>query len=85
MKEEFSMLGNIKEFIRKHWVIMIGGFFLGSIGYNQYSSLMNPPELQQFKGGVQNHLVWTIKGECYFVRPATNTVYLVRVEDCDKK
>ena len=34
--------------------------------------------------GIQNRLVWNIKGECYFVKPATNTVYLVRVEDCDK-
>lgn len=34
--------------------------------------------------GIQNRLVWNIKGECYFVKPAANTVYLVRVEDCDK-
>jgi hypothetical protein len=48
-------------------------------------SIINPPELQQFKGGIQNHLVWNNKGECYFVRPHTNvTIYLIRVEDCDK-
>ena len=46
----------------------------------------NPLELQEFKGGIQNHLVWSNKGECYFVRPAVNqTVYLIKVEDCDKK
>jgi hypothetical protein len=45
-----------------------------------------PPELKEFKGGVQNHLVWSAKGECFFVRPySTETVYLIRVEDCDKK
>ena len=45
-----------------------------------------PPELKDFKGGVQNHLVWSNKGECFFVRPYSNeTVYLIRVEDCDKK
>ena len=47
---------------------------------------INPPELKEFKGGIQNHLVWSNKGECYFVRPAVNqTVYLIKVEDCDKK
>mgnify|MGYP003352786164 CR=1 FL=1 len=45
-----------------------------------------PPELKDFKGGIQNHLVWSAKGECFFVRPySTETVYLIRVEDCDKK
>jgi len=44
---------------------------------------VNPP-LKEYKGGIQNHLIWNIKGECFFVRPAVNTVYLIRVEDCDK-
>ena len=35
---------------------------------------------------IKNHLVWSIKGECYFVKPlnATDNL-LVRVNDCDKK
>ena len=47
----------------------------------------NTPEaLNEFKDGVQNHLVWSIKGECFFVRPHSDvTVYLIRVTDCDKK
>lgn len=45
-----------------------------------------PKELKDYKDGVQNHLVWSIKGECFFVRPHTETtVYLVRVADCDRK
>lgn len=34
---------------------------------------------------IKNHLVWSIKGECYFVKPlnATDNL-LVRVSDCDK-
>jgi len=45
-----------------------------------------PEELKEFKDGIQNHLVWSIKGECFFVRPhAEKTVYLIRVEDCDRK
>jgi len=46
---------------------------------------LNPPELKEFKGGIQNHLVWSIEGTCYFVRPSTSqTVYLVSVPDCNK-
>jgi len=44
------------------------------------------PVLKDFKDGIQNHLTWSIKGECFFVRPNDEvTVYLVRVPDCDKK
>lgn len=43
-------------------------------------------EFREFKDGVQNHLIWDIKGQCFFVRPQTEqTVLLVRVQDCDKK
>ena len=45
-----------------------------------------PKELKDFKDGIQNHLVWSIKGECFFVRPhAETTVYVIRVVDCDRK
>jgi hypothetical protein len=44
-----------------------------------------PPVLEKFEGGIQNHLVWSNKGECFFVRPySPETVYLIRVKDCDK-
>ena len=47
---------------------------------------LNPQELKEFNGGIQNHLVWSNKSECYFVRPASGqTVYLIKVQDCDKK
>ena len=45
-----------------------------------------PEVLKDFKDGIQNHLVWSIKGECFFVRPhAEQTIYLIRVADCDRK
>ena len=45
-----------------------------------------PLEVADFKGGIQNHLVWSNKGECFFVRPYSDeVVYLIRVGDCDKK
>lgn len=38
-----------------------------------------------FDGSIQNKLVWSVKGECYFVRPLNQTdTLLVRVKDCDK-
>jgi hypothetical protein len=38
-----------------------------------------------FDGGIQNKLVWSIKGECHFVRPiGKNETILVRVKDCDR-
>lgn len=44
------------------------------------------PVLKEYKDGIQNRLIWNIKGECYFVRPNDDvTVYLVRVQDCDRK
>jgi hypothetical protein len=47
----------------------------------------NTPEaLKEFKDGIQNHLVFDIKGRCFFVRPKDDiTVYLISVPDCDRK
>jgi len=68
--------------------IKIAGYFIafivGTFIFAGVAFVMENPVLPEYKGGIQNRLVWNIKGECYFVRPATNTVYLIRVEDCDK-
>jgi len=54
--------------------------------YQDYNLDTKTPEFHDFKDGIQNHLLWSIKGECFFVRPHTETtVYLIRVLDCDKK
>lgn len=46
---------------------------------------MNKPFNGEFDGSIQNKLVWSVKGECYFVRPLNQTdTLLVRVNDCDK-
>ena len=45
-----------------------------------------PEVLKDFKDGIQNHLVWSISGKCYFVRPNNDvTVYLIPIADCDRK
>lgn len=68
----------------KDWLIIGLGIV---VGLNYYvDNYLVPPDVKDFKDGVQNHLVWSIKGECYFVRPESEkTVYLIRVSDCDKK
>lgn len=68
----------------KDWLIIGLGVI---VGLNYYvDNYLIPPDVKDFKDGVQNHLVWSIKGECYFVRPESEkTVYLIRVVDCDKK
>ena len=43
------------------------------------------PVLKEYKDGIQNRLVWDVKGMCFFVRPNDDvTVYLVPVADCKK-
>ena len=59
---------------------MLFAFVIYSLNRTELDSLID------FEGGIQNHLVWSVKGECHFVRPVgKTTVTLVRVEDCDKK
>jgi hypothetical protein len=79
------MFNSLLEKIKKlHWGIISLGVLVILLGLSFLVNLIGNPPLTEFKGGIQNHLVWSNKGECYFVRPATNTVYLIRVEDCDK-
>ena len=63
--------------------IVLSGALLayGVMIFKERMSLEN----RQFENGIQNHLVWSIKGECFFTKPTyTETVYLVRVTDCDR-
>jgi hypothetical protein len=77
-----------KNLLNRIKLLPVGAYFLGcfiglfvfAFGMQWYSD----QPLKEYEGGIQNRLVWNIKGECYFVRPATNTVHLVRVIDCDR-
>ena len=77
-----------KNLLNKIKAINFAGYFLvviiGSFVLAGFALVMKNSPLPEYKDGIQNRLVWNNKGECYFVRPATNTVYLVRVIDCDK-
>lgn len=63
-------------------ILLIYWFFVTPMSWSSKTN----DKLKDFKDGIQNHLTWSIKGECFFVRPNDEvTVYLVRVPDCDKK
>jgi hypothetical protein len=68
-------------------VVLIGlAFLLFLTAKRNFEELKNPAALKEFGGGIQNHLVWSINNECYYVRPHNEyTVYLIRVKDCDRK
>ena len=54
--------------------------------FNLIDVVRKPAAINIVEGSVQHHLVWDNKGQCYFVRPYSNeVVYLIRVQDCDKK
>ncbi len=68
------------------WILTVFTVMIVVVGYQALTHVPNNVEYKDFKEGIQNHLVWSIKGECFFVRPQTElTVHLVRVADCDKK
>ena len=77
------------EWIHKNLLILfciVSAVTLGGTILSMIDITKKPPVLKDFGDGVQNHLVWSAKGECFFVRPYSNdVVYLIRVQDCDKK
>jgi hypothetical protein len=80
------------EFIRKNayaigtnTVIVLFSIVFFLAARTKYEELKNPPELIPSQG-IQNHLLWSVSGECFFVRPYNeHTNYLIRTKDCDKK
>lgn len=56
----------------------------GYVVYDVYDRSMASNDTKS----IVNHLVWNIKGECFFVKPsryAEDKVYLVKVSDCNKE
>ena len=78
----FSKLNNWYISNKNTFLIAILVFVL-TMYYMPY--FMNRPIAGNFADSIQNRLVWSVKGECYFVRPLNQTdTLLVRVNDCDK-
>jgi len=64
--------------------LLVMAFLLARSAKKDFEELKNPPSLSEVKG-VQNHLVWDVSGNCYFVRPHNEyTNYLIAVPDCNK-
>ena len=79
----FSKLNNWYISNKNTFLIAILVFVL-TMYYMPY--FMNRPITGKFEDSIQNRLVWSVKNECYFVRPLNQTdVLLVRVTDCDRK
>ena len=79
---------NVFEWLKDNFWYMISylSFMVSFFLILAFIAKQESQELKDYKDGIQNHLVWSIKGECFFVRPhAEQTVYLIRVADCDKK
>lgn len=80
IKESGKPIIEVLVFLSCVWLIAYSFSFFDKLNTH------TPEALKEFKDGVQNHLTWDIKGQCYFVRPHSDvTVYLIRVPDCDRK
>lgn len=66
-------------------LVLLGmSYLVYTIAKTEYEELKNPTSLKEVKG-VQNHLVWDVNGNCYFIRPHNEyTSYLIAVPDCNK-
>jgi hypothetical protein len=78
-------------YLKRNWIhivmvlfLLVMAFILAISAKKDFEQMKNPPALSDVKG-VQNHLVWDVSGNCYFVRPHNEyTNYLVAVPDCNK-
>jgi hypothetical protein len=83
------MFNKIYVWVGKHAV----GLFVFAIIFTCFTTILNlvdivrkPASISVKEESIQHHLVWSNKGECFFVRPySSDVVYLIRVQDCDKK
>lgn len=75
------------DWLRKYGLFTIAILLIIALGVATSIENNKPnPALKEYKDGIQNHLTWDIKGQCFFVRPNDDvTVYLIRVPDCDRK
>lgn len=79
------MFKRFKEWFEKNKSIFLICLIVFGVTFHYTPYFMNKPINGDFDGGIQNKLVWSVKGECYFVRPLNRTdTLLVRVKDCDK-
>jgi hypothetical protein len=85
---EFLMLNKFYTWVGKNTAtIILVLVIVASVAtiFNLIEVVRKPAPVKVVEGSIQHHLVWSIKGECFFVKPySDDTVYLIRVKDCDK-
>jgi hypothetical protein len=85
---EFLMFDKLYSWAGKNTINILVLLILASAGvtiFNLIDVVRKPTPITVTEGSIQHHLVWSIKGECFFVRPySEDTVYLIRVKDCDR-
>lgn len=65
--------------------LLVFGTFVFLVTIIMMPFFQNKLLAQSNEGDIKNRLVWSVKGECYFVKPLNSTDnILVRVNDCDK-
>jgi hypothetical protein len=73
------------KFLKEYWFPTLMSIALCALILNINTQTRPNEALKDYKDGIQNHLVWSNTGTCFFVRPNDDvTVYLVKVPDCDK-
>lgn len=79
------MFKRVKDWFEKNKSVFLICIIVFGVTFYYTPYFMNKPVAGEFEGSIQNKLVWSVKGECYFVRPLNQTdTLLVRVKDCDK-
>jgi len=80
------IIKKISEWFQSNRTIFFVAIIVFGLTFHYTPYFMNVPVNGNFDGGIQNKLVWSVKGECFFVRPLNQTdTLLVRVKDCDKQ
>lgn len=83
------MFDSITKWLNEHVLQLIGIITVivaVVVVLNLVDVVRKPPEIEIVKGSIQQHLVWSVDGQCFFVKPYSNdTVYLISVPDCNKK
>lgn len=84
----FNMFNSIVDWFKLHVMEILVSLVIALMAiaiFNLVDVVKKPPEVKELKGSIQNHLTWSVKGECFFVQPYSNgTVYLIPVPDCNK-
>jgi hypothetical protein len=85
---EFLMLNKLYLWVGKNTATIILVLLIAASAitiFNLIEIVRKPTQITVVEGSIQHHLVWSLKGECFFVKPySEDTVYLIRVKDCDR-